>query len=68
MVLQDLFSNEEIDIIIDALQKRHTFWRAVGNRPIQGYGTATEAAKKEQALEKAERISELMTKVTNITI
>lgn len=68
MVLQNLLEQPEIDLIIDALEKRQTFWRSVANRPITGYGRASELVKRERAGLKAEEIRDLLSKIVEITI
>lgn len=67
MVLQDLLTENEIDLIFDALEKREKFWRSIANRSIIGYGKATEFQKKQDAADKAKNISTLLSKLVDIT-
>lgn len=65
--LFNYFDEVELDMIIQALQAQETKWNAVGNKPIQGYGKVTEAAKKEKAKWKAEQFKKLQDKISENT-
>jgi hypothetical protein len=68
MVLQQFFTEREIELIIEAVEAQETKWRAVANRPIQGYGNAKEQTKKEARMKLADEHLELLQKITEHTI
>jgi hypothetical protein len=68
MVLQSYFTEYEIELIQNALEAQSTKWKAIANRPVQGYGTANELAKKDKAQTKAKEIYDLLYKIMEYTI
>lgn len=68
MVLQSYFTESEIELIQNALERELTKWKAVANRPYQGYGKATEVDKKQKAKDKAQELQELLSKIVEYTI
>lgn len=65
--LFNYFTEEEIGLIITALEAQQKKWKAVANKPIQGYGKATEYAKKDEARKKAEAFWQLQCKISENT-
>lgn len=53
------FTEDEIEQINIALEAQYKKWIAVHNKPIQGYGKATEYKKKDEALKKAENFRKI---------
>lgn len=65
--LFNYFTEDELSLIIEALEAQERKWQAVAKRPIQGYGKATEYSKKEEAKAKAETYRELQQKISENT-
>jgi hypothetical protein len=68
MVLQSFFTEREIDTIINALEAQRTKWLAINKRPMQGYGSAKEHAKKEQAKANAVELDMVLSKIVEYTL
>jgi hypothetical protein len=68
MVLQSYFTEDEITMLIEALNAQETKWKAVANRPIQGFGTANELTKKDKAHDRANAVTALLNKIVEYTI
>jgi hypothetical protein len=63
--LYNIFSKEDIGIILDALEKRKTFYATQAKSPIKGYGRATEISKKQQWAYKAIDVEHVIQLVAN---
>ena len=63
-LLRDLLDEEELGLVLDCMERERKRCKAIHERPIQGYGTATETEKKEQWLSRADEIDCLMTKLS----
>lgn len=61
------FTEEEIGMILLALEAQEKKWKAVANKPIQGYGKASELDKKDEAKRKAENFKHLQSKIAENT-
>ncbi|MCZ2129288.1 MAG: hypothetical protein LC109_03375 [Bacteroidia bacterium] len=68
MTLQLFFTEQEIELMNIALEHQQKRWQAIAKKPIQGYGKASELAKKKKAEEKAEEFQNLLVKIMNYTI
>lgn len=64
MTIRELIDENELEMLLTALRQYEKKCRAIADRPIQGYGRATEVEKKEQWREKAEEADELITKIS----
>lgn len=63
----ELFNEREIELLFDAVDKRERHWRSVASRPVQGYGRATELAKKQVRADLAEEYRDLASKMVELT-
>jgi hypothetical protein len=68
MVLQELFDQGEIDMIIHALNAQEKKWQAVLDRPAQGYGSANEFENGMRQADKIQEYRNLLSKITELTI
>ncbi len=59
---------EELEMLLEALEAQKKKCKSIAERPIQGYGTATERGKKETWASKAEEWRDLITKISNQTV
>ena len=59
----ELFTQEEIGIILEALQQYKKRCKTNGTRKLSGYGKATEFAKREQWENKSEDVDAVINKV-----
>lgn len=57
--LYNYFTKKEIELILIALEAQEKKWKAVANRPVQGYGKASEYEKKKEAAKKANQFFDL---------
>ena len=65
--LFNYFTERDIELITIALEAQEKKWMGVANKPIQGYGKATEYFKKEEAKDKALEFKNLQNKVLENT-
>lgn len=63
MTLYEIFTEEEIKMILEALELQEKKWKKVSERPVQGYGSATELAKKSERKLLSERYYDLQQKI-----
>ena len=61
------FTEHEIGLLLTALEAQEIKWKAVANKPLQGYGKASEYLKKEKAMEKSKEFAELQSKISENT-
>lgn len=62
--IRDLFSEYEIELILSALLKAEKHALSIAQRPIQGFGSATEKEKKQEWAERADDYSEVRSKIS----
>jgi hypothetical protein len=60
---RELFTEADIDILIEALQKFKNRCESNGTRAIQGYGRVSELEKREEWLKKAGKVDNVLKKV-----
>ncbi|MDV3675111.1 hypothetical protein CMU30_02195 [Elizabethkingia anophelis] len=65
--LFNYFTERDLELILFSLEAQEKKWNAVAKKPIQGYGKATEYAKKKEAKAKALEFRELQNKVSENT-
>lgn len=63
MTIRELLNEEEVELIIEALNRFEKHCRGIADRPIQGYGSSSELMKKQAWRDKADRIREIETKI-----
>lgn len=68
MVLQEFFTERQIELLYIAVAAQEKKWRDVSRRPVRGYGKATEQEKKRDRQMLAEEYSDLINKITEHTI
>ena len=68
MVLQELLTQEEIDLLYSALEAQGNRAKAIANRPLQGYGDSYEKEKKKEWLKKSDKYFDLMSKLNELTL
>lgn len=64
-IKQVINTNDELELLIEALNRFEKFCKNIEERPIQGYGNVNEFAKKEKWGDKARAINELTIKISN---
>ncbi|WP_234110161.1 hypothetical protein [Chryseobacterium sp. R2A-55] len=62
MTLYEVFTKEEISMILESLEYQEKKWKKISERPIQGYGKVTELEKKKQRAQLSEQYRELQNK------
>ncbi len=63
MTLYGIFSEKEVDMILQALEAQEKKWKKVSERPIQGYGSAGEMNKKQERAKLSMQYAELQNKI-----
>ena len=67
MTLYEIFSEDEIAMILEALKFHEDKWRKVYERPYQGFGSAAEKEKKQERKLLSEQYAALQTKICENT-
>lgn len=68
MVLQEFFTEREIDMILDSLRIQEDKWKKVSELPIKGFGRATEYEKKKERKILSEEYADLQPKIAEMTM
>jgi hypothetical protein len=53
----------ELELLVEAIEKQIKFCKNIAERPIQGYGKASETIKKEKWLDKAIKLEAIQNKI-----
>lgn len=56
---------EDLELLFDALERYRKYCKGIANRPIQGYGSATEKENKQKWREKEEELWALQERISN---
>lgn len=64
MSLRELLTEEEFGLVVECMEREVKRCRAIAERPVQGYGTATELEKKDQWGYRASEIHDVMSKLS----
>ncbi len=68
MVLQEFFTERQIELLYIAVSTQEKKWRDISKRPIRGYGKATDKEKKRDREMLAQEYDDLLQKLTEHTI
>lgn len=61
--IRELLDEEELGLLLEALNRFEKHCKSIADRPFQGYGSATEQLKKQAWRHKADRLKELEEKI-----
>ena len=67
MTLYEIFTENEIRMILEALEFQEKKWRAIAERPVQGYGRSDEFENKKDRKRLSEEYADLQTKICENT-
>lgn len=68
MVLQEFFTERQIELLYVAVSAQEKKWHDISKRPVRGYGKATEQEKKLKREMLAQEYNDLLQKLKEHTI
>lgn len=68
MGLNSIFTEEELGLILHALEAQEIKCKTIGSRPISGHGKSTEYEKLQSWMDKAEVYRDLQSKISQESI
>lgn len=67
MTIHEIFEQKETELIVKLVEREERRWESIANRPLIGYGSASELDKKEKALQNAKECRDLLNKICDLS-
>jgi len=62
--IREILDEEDLEIVLDCLNRERIRCKSIKDRPIQGYGKDTEQSKKEAWGQRADQIQDIINRIS----